>query len=53
MEKRYYWYAVNLGKHRLLKGKLNALKNVKIGRDALLIAAKIDPKYHWVVHIEF
>lgn len=43
----YYWYAINLGKYSLAKGKLTALKNAKIGRDALLEAAQIDPNYHW------
>lgn len=43
----YYWYAVNLGKLSLLQSKFKALKNAKIGRDALLVAAKLDPTYHW------
>lgn len=43
----HYWYALNLGKYSLLKGKFTALGNAKIGRDELLEAAKIDPKYHW------
>lgn len=43
----YYWYAINIGKYSLAKGKLTALKNAKLGRDTLLKAAQIDPAYHW------
>lgn len=43
----YYWYAINLGSYGLSKGIFSALSNAKPGRDALLEAAKIDPKYQW------
>ncbi len=43
----YYWYAINLGSYGLSKGIFSALNNAKPGRDALLEAAKIDPKYQW------
>jgi len=43
----HYWYAVNLGKYGLAKGIFSALSRAKDGRDALLIAADIDPTYHW------
>ncbi len=43
----YYWYAINLGKYSLTKGKFAALGSAKEGRDALLKAAELDPTYHW------
>ncbi|KAB8030803.1 tetratricopeptide repeat protein [Fluviispira multicolorata] len=43
----FYWYAINLGSYGLEKGIFTALNNAKPGRDALIEAAKIDPKYHW------
>jgi len=43
----FYWYAINLGSYGLSKGIFSALNNAKPGRDALIEASKIDPKYQW------
>lgn len=43
----HYWYAINVGSYGLAKGIFAALKSAKPGRDALLEAVKIDPKYQW------
>ena len=43
----YYWYAVNLGSYGIAKGVVTVLKNAAKGRDSLLLAIQIDPKYQW------